>query len=229
LQTALIQARNRYREDSREVIEIKDSLAKLDALIAEASEKVEKVTTEGLNSLQQELTSRRNGAQVELEGARAGLAVMEQTADQMRTRLSEIPEMQTQLRALERTYDLSQEKYKSLLSKQAQASVSLVTARTTMPSMRAVENAVTPLNKDWPEPKYLIPGALVVGLVLGTVIAVFMSYASGRVLREHVEYGRGAAPLYGTIGALTDRRTLAVVVPSSRTVTHRSEGKDGQR
>jgi uncharacterized protein involved in exopolysaccharide biosynthesis len=219
LETTLIQVRNKYREDSPEVTEIKSALARLDEVIAEASEKVEKATTEGLNSVQQDLLSKRNAAITELEGLRAGLAVMERTADGLNTRMTAVPELQAQLRTLDREYTLSQEKFKEVLAKRAQAAVSLVTARTTMPSMRAVERAVVPIEKEWPKPKYLFPGAMAVGLIVGVIMAVFMSYAGGRILREQIGQGWGAAPLYGTVGVLADRRTLPVVIPAAGTGT----------
>jgi uncharacterized protein involved in exopolysaccharide biosynthesis len=226
LQTTLIQVRNKYREDSPEVAEIKNALARLDEVIAESSEKVQKATTEGVNSIQQELVSRRNTAATELQGLRAGLVVMERTANTLNARMDTVPALQAQLRTLDREYALSQEKFKEILAKRAQAAVSLVTARTTMPSMRAVERAVVPIDKDWPKPKYLFPGAIAVGLIVGVIMAVFMSYAGGRILREQIEQGWRTAPLYGTIGVLPDRRTLPVVIPADKTETRVRNGHE---
>ena len=59
-QIALIQNRSRFSEQSPEVQENLRDLAKLDALAAELSEKVEKVTTEGLNMVRQELLAKRS-------------------------------------------------------------------------------------------------------------------------------------------------------------------------
>lgn len=106
---------------------------------------------------------------------------------------------------------MAQEKYKQLLAKQAQAAVSLVTAKAAMPSMRVVEYATTPGDKEWPKPKYLYPGALAVGLILGLAAALIISYANGRIRREHVEQGRTEVPVYGAITVATRGRPLTVV------------------
>jgi uncharacterized protein involved in exopolysaccharide biosynthesis len=211
LETALIAARNRFREDSPEIQEILEDIVELDVLVAESDEKIEKASTEGLNTHRQDMISKRNGIRQELKGARAGLAVMEGSAVELRNRLGQVPALQAALRTLDREYALSQEKYKELISKQAQAAVSVATAPAAMPSMRVVEYAVPPAKKSWPRAKLLFPAALVVGLTLGVGAAVVVSYASGRVRREHLEHGRGSAPLYGTLGVSLEGIPLAVV------------------
>ncbi len=210
LQATLIAARDRYREDSPEVKEILGDLSKLDALIAESSEKVEKGTTEGLNMAREQLTSSRNGLRTELEGSRAGLAVMEETAVRMRSRLAAVPALQDALMALDRELAAATEKFKQLLVKQGQAAVSLATSRGTIQSVRVVEYATPPGEKTWPKSKYLYPSGLLVGLMLGVGAAVLRSTMSGRILREHVEHGRGAVPLYGTISIATEARPFKV-------------------
>src|SRR5262249_166796 len=127
LEMQLIQTLDRYREDSPEVHELRNQLAQLNTLIAGSSEKVEKGTTEGLNVVAEDVVQKRNGLTSELVGAKAGLAVMQDTADRLRARLLRIPSMQAELRVLDRDYGLAQEKYQQVLSKQTQASVSLIT------------------------------------------------------------------------------------------------------
>jgi len=210
IQTALIQARDHYREDSPEIKEMLGDLAKLDALIAESSEKVEKVTTEGLNSLEQQLMANRNSMRVELLGIQAGLNVTEVTAARIRERLAVVPTMQNTLNAMDRDLAAASDKYKQMLVKEGQASMSVATSRATMPSIRVVEYAVPPGDKSWPKVKYLYPIALLTGLLLGLFAAVIRTYTSGRILREHVERGRGNAPLYGTIAVAAQGRSVVV-------------------
>jgi uncharacterized protein involved in exopolysaccharide biosynthesis len=210
LETQLIQARNRFVENSPEVTEIKQNIAKLDALIAGGSEMVESEVSHGLNVIREELVSKRTAAQADLAGAYAGLGSMVQTAQAMKAQLAEVPEIQAKLRVLDRNYALAQEKYKEVMAKQAQASVSLSTATATMSSMRVVESAVPPASKTAPKIKILYPVALVAGLVMGIGLALVRSYGSGRVARDDVKGGRGMAPLYCTIRAATKGRPLAV-------------------
>lgn len=230
LQTALIRARSRYREDSPDVQDVLKELVKLDALIAGASERVEKGTTEGLNGVQQQLISSRNSLRTELNGTRAALTVMEGTAAQLRDRLAFVPAMQTTLRALDRDIGSASDKYQLLLGKQAQAAVSLATTQAAMPSIRVVEYAVTPDQKSWPRLKILYPAAALLGLLLGVVAAIARSYGGGRVLREHVARGRGWLPLYGTIVLPARGRVLALFVknPEESIVLREYEVLDGR-
>jgi uncharacterized protein involved in exopolysaccharide biosynthesis len=210
LQTRLIQMRDHYREDSPEVQEIESDLAKLEDLAAQSSEKVEKATTDGLNSIRQDLLSRRDNLNVQLAGSKAALAVAEDTAAKLRTRLVEVPTLQANLRDMDRQVGLAQDKYQQLTSRWTQADVSLATAKATMPSMRIVEYASTPADKDWPKTKLLYPAALMVGLIMGAAAAVVKNSLRGRVSRRHVERGAGV-PLYGAIAVATEGRPVVIV------------------
>jgi uncharacterized protein involved in exopolysaccharide biosynthesis len=207
LQTSLIQALDRYREDSPEVQEIKADIAKLDSLMSEQPEKVERGTTEGLNAVREQLLTTRGSLRVELNGALANLATNQSTAEQLRRRLQQVPTMQAHLHELDRDFGLAQEKYQALALKEAQAGASLATVTEAMPSVRVVGYAVPPANKWWPRLKILYPCALFLGAFLGVCGAVLASYASGTVQREHVEGGR----LYGTIAVHVGGRPLDVV------------------
>jgi uncharacterized protein involved in exopolysaccharide biosynthesis len=208
VETALIEARLRYREDSPEVGAYKTALARLDAMINDGAQPQARITSDGLSSIQQELVTRRNALRAERVGAQAGLTVMETTAAALRSRLSSVPAKQAALRTVDREYALSQEKYKELLAKQAQAAVSVATARTTMSSMRVVEYAVPPADKAWPRLKILYPVSLLVALIVGLAVAVFKSYTDGRVRLGIVEHGRVALPVYGTLVIPRGHRTL---------------------
>jgi uncharacterized protein involved in exopolysaccharide biosynthesis len=211
LQIMLIGKQARFREDSPEVQEIKKGLDELDALAANLSETVAKATTEGLNVVRQNLLAKQTELRTDLEGARAGLAVIKETAVQMKQRLAAMPALQNDLLDLDRDLAAASEKYKQLLVKQGQALVSLSTIPATIQSVRVVDYAVTPGNKAWPKPKYLYPGALLIGFVLGVGLAILKSQTSGRILREHVEHGRGALPLYGMVGAAIDDAHMLMV------------------
>jgi uncharacterized protein involved in exopolysaccharide biosynthesis len=214
LQTALIQGRNHYREDSPEIQEIRRDLAKLDAMIALEPEKVEKGRTEGLNLVRQELLTRRNTLRSELEGSRAGLMQLQREEAQLHGRLEQMTPVKTEMMGLDREWQVAQEKYTALALKRAQAAVTMVTSRTATPSVRVVEYAVPPGSKNWPKAKYLYPGALLVGLFLGMVAAQIKSIASGRVRRAHVEHGRGISPLYATVGMAPEEHPFVLMRPN---------------
>lgn len=216
LQTALILTRDRYREDSPEVTELKSNLEKIDAILATEPERVEKATTTGVNPVQQELISKRNAAVSELEGTRAGITTMQETAVGLRSRLATVPALQTKLKDLDRDSGAANEKYQALLGKRAQAAVSVSTAKATTPSLRVVEYATPPPQMWWPKPKLLYPAALIVALVLGVCASLVKVYADGRIRREHVEHGRRSMPLYGVISVATRDRPLAIAAASMK-------------
>ncbi len=227
LETSLIQLRDRYRDDSPEVREIEGNIAELEAMAAQASERVEKASTEALNSLRLQLISKRSELMAELEGTKAGFAVLEEREAKLRARLAKVPIMRGELRDLDRDAAVALQKYQELLLKQAQAEVSLATAALVMPSMRVVDYAVTPVNRYWPKTKYLFPGALLVGLFLGVVAGQIKSYIDGRIHKTHLDGGRGAAPLYGTVAIATRRRPFSV--PRSAVTASSGDSSDRKR
>lgn len=213
LQTLTMQARNRYREDSPEIEDLKRNLAELDAMIAEGSGRVVPTSSEALNAVQTELVTRRNSLLSELEGARAGLGVMEGEAERLQEELRQLPEMETRLNSLARRARLAEQLYFNVVAKRTQAAVSAVTIRSIMPSMRVVEYATTPEQPWWPRLKLLYPAGLVLGLVLGVAVALLASLLSGRVRRGHLAGGRGGAELYGVLGVAPGATTLAIASP----------------
>jgi uncharacterized protein involved in exopolysaccharide biosynthesis len=96
-----------------------------------------------------------------------------------------VPDLRTQLLSLDRTYALAQEKYRVLQQKQVLASVTEATSRAAVKSMRVVEFASPPDEARWPKLKYLYPGALLVGLILGVplvaIALLLIAHARPRV------------------------------------------------
>ena len=210
LQTTLIALRNRYREDSPEVVEQVANLAKLDALLASGPEKIEKATTDTLNSMQQNMEATANGLRAELASARASVSRMEQATATLRARLTTVPDLQAQLRNFDRELLLANDKYTQLATKRSQATVSAVTTKAAIPSIRIVEYASPPSEKSWPKPRLLYPAALIVGLLLGAAAAQIRRFAAGRVRRGFWGRRGGDALVYGVVGAAPDWSPLAV-------------------
>jgi uncharacterized protein involved in exopolysaccharide biosynthesis len=212
LQTALVFARSRYREDSPEVKDLISNIAGLDAIIAETSERVPKASTDALNSVRDELRTRENGLRTELAGLKAALAAMDRRGAQLRSRMAVLPSLEVALSSYDREHKFAQEKYANLIGKRAQAAVSMAGLRA-MPSMRVVAEAVRPDKKYWPKNFILYPLALIGGLALGLAVALAKSVISGRIRREHLAQGRGSAPFYGLVGVPARASRIAVVMP----------------
>lgn len=211
LQSQLIQTRDRYREDSPEVRELLADIGKLDEIIQSNSERVERGSTEGLNSVQQQLITNRSSLRSELDGTKAALNVMQATASQLRSELADVPERQSILKDLDRQYNVAAEKYQVLLQKRGIADVSLATTKAAMPSVRVVDYAAPPGGKWWPKTKFLYPGATMAGLLLGVLMAYTKTVVGGRVLACRVERGWGLMPLYSMIGKPGQEPLLLIV------------------
>ena len=207
LMTSLAQTLGRYREDSPEVQDIRAEIARLDVIIGQASDKVEKSTTEALNENRTALLAKRDNLRADLEGSRAGLAQLEQTVSKLSARMDTMPVLQTQMRALDRELMLAQEKYQQLAVKRTQAAVSEATSRAAMPSLYVVEYAV-PGDKTWPKTQILYPAAALVGLLLGMIVAAIKEYLSGRIGKR--DLGNRNYRVYGTV-RIPLRQRVAVV------------------
>jgi len=212
METNLIALRSRYREDSPEVREVLENIAKLDALIAAEPDYIDASVTTGINTLHQQLASNRFVALSDLGGERNALASQEALAAKMRERLEQLPELTATFTDIQRDYDLAKEKYQRLLLKRMEAQISATALESAPASVRVIDYASKPITKFWPRAKYLYPGALLVGLALGGFAALIRSLTAGRLLRTDVERGRLATPVYATIG-VSGRPRLVTVRP----------------
>lgn len=210
LQTTLLTMRNRYREDSPEIEELRNSLVKVDELLAGTAEKIEKASTETLNTTQQNMEATANSLRAELASARASMVAMDAVTSKLRERVTTVPELQRSLRGFDRELLLATDKYNQLAVKRAQATVSAITTKAAIPSIRVVEYASPPSEKSWPKPRILIPAALVVGLLLGLAAAQIKRFAAGRVRRGFWGRRSGDALVYGAVTAATDWHPLTV-------------------
>jgi uncharacterized protein involved in exopolysaccharide biosynthesis len=212
-QALLVYARTRYREDSPEVKDILGTIAGLEKLIGETSEKVAKSSTDAANSARDDLHKRANELRTDVAGLKAALGAMERRGTQLHTRMAGLPALEAALAEYDREYKFATEKYLNLVGKRAQASVGLAGLRA-MPSIRVVAEAVRPDSKVWPKSIILYPLALLAGLVIGLAIAVAKSVVLGRIRREHLLQGhRTSAPFYGLVGVPTSAPRLSVVMP----------------
>lgn len=225
LQMALIDLVGKYREDSLEVKEVKRQIADIDTLIAGSSEKVEKSTTEQLNTRREELLANRSGLLMQIQGLRASIASSTRQANAAHAHLVEVPALQAELHTYDRELSVAAEKFQTLLLKDAQANVSLITASTTMPSLRVIDRAAVPDKPSWPKTKILYPSGAAVGLLLGIAAAAILSMIDGRVRREALAAGRGSLPLHTSIAVAKQPPTLTLVPPRAAAGGSLSDGR----
>lgn len=217
LQFALIQASERYRQDSPEVQEIQRSIDEVDAIIAGEPEWVQSSQIDGVNTVHENLLTSRDRLRSELAGSKAGLETFKTKMNELEARLSRLPAISAELHRLERDYRHLNQKYDTLATRRAQAEVSYQTVATTMPSMRVVGYAYPPSSKSWPTLRIIYPAALIVGMGLGVFAAMIRYYASGRVRRGDLLRERERMTVFGTVRVPTRGRPLEVAAPT-RTV-----------
>ncbi len=199
LQSSLIAVRTRYREDSPEVTDIKAQIAKVQELIATEPEYIDQSVTKGVNPNHQNLLQTREQLEASLRGAQASLASTEQTDESMKSRLASLPVVMDQSADLDRDYDASAEKLKELLLRRNEAQVSAAAAFNAPQSVRVIDYARLPTSKHWPKLKYLYPGALLVGLLLGAIVAVLRTMTAGRLQHSDVMSGRIGTRVFATV------------------------------
>ncbi len=219
----LLEAREKYLEESPEVQEIVRLVAALDAMIEGEPDRIMASRTEGLNTVRQELISRRDALRSELVGAQAGAAVLKETAEGLSSRLAQMPAIEAELNRIDHEHGLLSEKYDVLSHRMSQADVSRKTIAAAMPSMRVISYALPPSSKTWPTLKIIYPAALLIGLFLGTLAALIRYYASGTVRRADLVREHGEAQVLGTVSVPVRGRPLTVETrPVNRPVTTRS-------
>jgi len=199
LEATLIKEQYRFKEDSPEVLRIKGQIEDLTNLIESSPETRQESVTSALNPVRAELLLGQSNLKSEAAGLLAAVAAMEGTREEMRAQLAQAPALAAQLRDLDRRYAVAQQVYKLLLTKSAQADVSLLSTVYAMPSLRVVDYAATPSHQSWPKAKFLYPGALVVGLILGSLAAWLMSSFGGRVSQLHFQNRRFGTPLLAVL------------------------------
>jgi uncharacterized protein involved in exopolysaccharide biosynthesis len=131
-----------------------------------------------------ELLRRREvDLEAQLAGDRASLRKKTAELERERLLLQALPEKLKVNHEYERALALSEGTLASLHEKLSVATVSLATARSAPPAFRVIEYAPPPEKPIWPRTKWLLMGAIVFGLLLGSLAALLLELAFVRVNR----------------------------------------------
>ena len=195
LEAIYIREQYRFKEDSPEIIRIKRQIADLTDLIESSPETREEAVTSAVNPVRSELLLEKSRLTNELAGLLAAVTSIEKNQEELRAQLAGAPALAAELRDLDRKYAVVQQVYQILLTKSAQADVSLLSETYAMPSMRIVDYATPPAFKTWPKAKYLYPGALVLGLLIGMFAAWLKATFGGRVSQLYFQQDLDSFPL----------------------------------
>jgi uncharacterized protein involved in exopolysaccharide biosynthesis len=221
---ALAAALGRYRDDAPEVTEIRDQIARLDAIIGDDPEYIESGRTTGINAIREDLLARRSGLLATLASTNASFSVINERVDELKARIRILPQIQLGLSGIDRRMGLLQERYQVLALKRAQAEVSLATAESAMPALRVMAPARYPGSKSWPTLKLVLPAALALGLGLGVFAAVIRHHVAGRVRVADLARTHEDIPIIASVRVPTRGRPV-MIEPRERAGTANGNGR----
>jgi len=181
LELAMKQTTQRFQPDSPEVVELRDQITSVRAMMDREAEDNEFQSTKVLNSTYETLRLNRNRLESELAGSKASLESKRKAEAYWKKLVSTIPEK------LRREHIILEKRYMTLEEKLMMAEVSKATAKISFPSLRIVDRATTSDKPTWPNTKLLISIAVLVGLCAGAALALLLDTLNGRVTRYKAE------------------------------------------
>lgn len=172
-----------YRTDAPEVTELERQIEVVREQLAKEPSQIEQQSQRVINEAYQGLMLRRRQLEADLAGQRAALAQRQTEAATYHAAMEKIPEKLEVTHDFDRQHQALEKRYVTLQEKMEVAEISRAAAASAPPSIRIVEQAHLPEKPSWPNVKLLIPGAAVVGLAAGVLLALLMDLINGRVTR----------------------------------------------
>ncbi len=186
LEIQLGQARQLYQPDAREVRELEDQIRLAMADIEGKNRSVVVRNATRVSDSFEVLRARKAVLESQIAGDRASLGKKREELERERRLLENLPDKLKVNHEFERQQAVMEGKLRSLYEKLSMATVSLATARSAPPALRIVEYAAPPDQPVWPRTKFFIMGAVLFGLLLGTMAALLLDLAFVRVTRHRL-------------------------------------------
>lgn len=188
-----------YRPDSPEVITLNQQIDK----IRQQMGKIEAERTEISNVVRspayETLGSRRKQLRGELVAAQAELQVLNDQVATLNSNIGGIPEKMRLSHNLGRTHSALEKKYMVLEERLMTAEVSAAVAASAPSTFRVVEWATPPEKPVSPRTNLTLLAGLVLGLVMGTALAILLNLVTGRVTASRLLRRSGNAKLYALV------------------------------
>ena len=195
LQTRLDELLLKYTDQHPDVIAIKRTIEDLEkqkqeVLAAQAKSVPNRDDTQPTNPYQAQLKLAVSEAEANVAALKARVTAFQQRVDQLKKLVDIIPEVEAQLKQLNRDYDVTKRNYELLLAKRESASMSeQMDQNSNAVKFRVVDPPFVPPTPSGPDRPLLSSGALAGGLAAGVVFAFFLAqlnptFASRRALME---------------------------------------------
>ena len=182
LELELAAARQLYRPDSKEVRDVEQQIAIAQAGLDHGAPTVVR-NTELVSDSYEKLRAKKLALEAQLAGARASLAVKTAAAARMQEVLDRIPRNMQLNHEFERRQTTLEAKAGVLNEKLTVAAVSMASAESAPSALRVVEYASPPEQPVWPKTKLLLLAAALLGLTVGSVLALVLELVFVRVNR----------------------------------------------
>jgi uncharacterized protein involved in exopolysaccharide biosynthesis len=186
LQQQLLQARQSFQPDSREVREIEEQIRQAMRSVEDGQPGVIVRNSLSVSQTYEALLAKKMALESALAGTRAALQIKRGELTQLRSLLDQIPEKMQRNRELERRQTTLENKYAGIAEKLTVATVSMASAKSAPSALRVVEAAHPPDKPAWPQTKLMIVAALIGGGIVGVIVALLLDVVFERVNRNRL-------------------------------------------
>jgi polysaccharide chain length determinant protein (PEP-CTERM system associated) len=218
LQTRLDELLLKYTDQHPDVIAVKRTIADLEkqkkeVLAAQAKTNQGREEVQSTNPYEAQLKLAVSEADANVAALKARVASFQQRVDQLKKLVNIIPEVEAQLKQLNRDYDVTKRNYELLLARRESAGLSeQMDQNSNAVKFRVVDPPFVPPQPSGPDRPLLTSGALGGGIVAGLVFAIFLAqlnptFDSRRSLMEATNLPvLGGVSMIWTAGQLRRKR-----------------------
>lgn len=183
LEMQLAQTKQLFQPTSPEVRDIEEQIKIASANLDGKRSSVIVRNAARVGDSYEQLRARKIAIESQLAGDRAALGKKNEELERMRGLIAVIPEKMKVNHDFERRQAVLEGKLQILYEKLTVATVSLATARSAPPALRVIEYATAPEKPVWPKTNLFLAAAVLVGLLLGVMVALLLELAFVRVNR----------------------------------------------
>ncbi|MFN2349111.1 MAG: XrtA system polysaccharide chain length determinant [Thioalkalivibrio sp.] len=203
-----------YTEQHPDVISLRRTLRNLErqkqqelALLAESRSGMADPQLDS-NPVYQQMRMTLSNAEVEVSSLRVRVQEYQAQVDELQRMVDTIPNIEAELKRLDRDYSVNRENYEQLLRRRESASMSQsVEDRGEQVQFRVVDPARVPLSPSGPNRPMLFAAVLFLGLVAGAGLAFVVAQLRPVFDDRRLLNALTGFPVLGTVTQVMDRRT----------------------
>lgn len=165
----------RYPDSHRPLIEVREQIRKMETVLADEEPFRTEVTTQ-LDRNYEGIEHTYLMEKANLEGFRARIAKLEEKIGQHREELARLAGLETELRRLERRYDVAESEYRTYRDNLRQANITAAMTVDRVSNVRIVQPASAPLSPSRPNKLRNVALGLLLGLFGGLALAFLIEF-----------------------------------------------------